>query len=182
VEFDDLADGTWASIREFGVHADRVESSYYDVTYDYRLRWHDVLYEPGELKAVAYKEGQPIGEATVRTAGEPAQLKLTPDRTQLRATGDDLCYVLVEALDADGALCPLAMNTVRFVVDGPSVIAAVGNGNPLSLEPFQADRRQSFYGKAMLILRTDEGEGGPIQIVAEADGMAPATAEGVALP
>ena len=51
----------------------------------YRLRWLDVVYEPGELKAVAYRKGQTVGEAVVRTAGEPARLRLTPDRTSLKA-------------------------------------------------------------------------------------------------
>ena len=59
------------------------ESAYYDVTYTYRLRWNDVVYEPGELKAVAYKDGRQIGEATMRTAGKPATIRLTPDRKDL---------------------------------------------------------------------------------------------------
>ena len=60
---------------------------------------------------------------------------------------------------------------MRFKVDGPAEIAAVGNGNPLSLEPFQADYRKLFYGKAMLILRTKPGEGGQVRVTAESDGL-----------
>ena len=67
--------------------------------------------------------------------------------------------MLVEAVDADGNLCPLADNLVQFKIDGPAEIAGVGNGNPMSLEPYQADHRKLFFGKAMLILRTDEGAG-----------------------
>jgi len=171
IEFTEVVNGAWASIREFAVYPARAESAYYDVTYTYRLRWNDAVYEPGELKAVAYKDGRQIGEAVVRTAGKPAAIRLTLDRKDLNATGDDLCYVLVEALDDKGTLCPLADNLIRFKVDGPAEIAAVGNGNPLSLEPFQADYRKLFYGKAILILRTKAGEGGQVHVTAASDGL-----------
>ena len=101
-------------------------------------------------------------------------IRLTADRKELTATGEDLCYILVEALDADGTLCPLADNPVRFKVEGPAEIAGVGNGNPLSLEPFQSDSRKLFYGKAMLILRTRERPAGRVRVTAESDGPAPA--------
>jgi beta-galactosidase len=176
IEFNDLRGDSWASISEFGAYLERAESSYYDPIYAYRLRWNDVTYEPGEVKAVAYKNGEKIGEATVRTAGEPAAIRLTPDRTELSASGDDLCYVLVEALDENGVLCPLADDTITFAIEGPGEIAGVGNGNPLSYEPFQADHRKLFYGKAMLIVRTQAGEGGDIRITATGEGLREATA------
>ena len=137
----------------------------------YRLMWNDVIYEPGELMAVAYKEGRIIGEEVVRTAGEPACLKLTPDRTRIDADGEDLCYVLIEAYDKKGILCPLADNLVRFNIDGPAEIAGVGNGNPQSLEPFVADYRKLFFGKAMLIVRSKKGEKGTIKIIAKSRGL-----------
>jgi beta-galactosidase len=174
--FTDLRDRAWASVRQLGVYPERVESDYYAVTYDYRLRWNEVIYEPGELKAVAYKDGEKIGEAVMRTAGDCAALRLTPDRNKLNASGDDLAYILVEALDADGTPCPLADDTVHFDVTGPAEIAGVGNGNPLSYEPFQADYRKLFYGKAMLILRTQKGQSGTIRVTATAEGINPAAA------
>ncbi|MDZ7358885.1 MAG: DUF4982 domain-containing protein [candidate division KSB1 bacterium] len=143
----------------------------------YRLIWQRVIYEPGELKAVAYKEGQKIGEAVVRTAGKPAYLKLTPDRSAIAASGDDLCYLLVEAYDQNQILCPKADNLVRFVVEGPATIAGVGNGNPQSLEPFVADRCRLFNGKAMLIIRTEKDKKGKIRISAISDGLKQAKAD-----
>jgi beta-galactosidase len=173
IAFNQLQDNVWASIREFAAYPERAESEYYAPTYTYRLRWNEVVYEPGELKAVAYKDGRKIGEAVMRTAEEPAALRLTPDRTQLAATGEDLCYVLVEAFDKKGTPCPLAENLVRFQVEGPAEIAGVGNGNPLSIEPFQADHRELFYGKAMLILRTQPGKTGKVKVTASAEGLKP---------
>ncbi|MFP4623261.1 MAG: glycoside hydrolase family 2 TIM barrel-domain containing protein [Gemmatimonadota bacterium] len=124
-----------------------------------RLMWHDVRYEPGELRAVAYEEGARIGEATVRTAGEPARLRLTAERDTLAADGMDLAYILVEALDADGDPAPLADHRVRIEVDGPVHLAGAGNGNPQSFEPFQNDVVDLFFGKAMLIVRAAEANG-----------------------
>ena len=171
IEFTAMREGTWASVREFGAYPEKVESAYYDVTYHYRLRWNDVIYEPGELKAIAYKDGQKFGQAIMRTAGKPAIIRLTPDRKELSATGEDLCYILVEANDKKGTFCPLANNLIHFEIDGPAEIIAVGNGNPLSLEPFQADYRKLFYGKAMLIVRTREGRGGQIRVSAKSVGL-----------
>jgi len=107
----------------------------------------------------------------MRTSGKPAAIRLTPDRKELNATGEDLCYVLVQAMDEKGTLCPLAGNLIRFHIEGPAEIAGVGNGNPLSLEPFQANSRKLFYGKAMLIVRTREGQSGQIRVSAESVGL-----------
>lgn len=137
----------------------------------YRLRWEDVIYQPGEVKAVAYTNGQKLGEAIVRTAGEPAKLRLTPDRKSLKADGDDLCYVLVEAADKRGNLCPLAMNDVKFTVAGPARIAGVGNGDHHFPAEFVTDHVTLFYGKAMLILHITEGSGGAIRVQATSEGL-----------
>jgi hypothetical protein len=165
--FTDLRNDTKAAVRDFGVYP----QSYFAVADKYRLRWNDVKYEPGELKAVAYMDGKQVGEAVMKTAGDPAKIRLTPDRKQVAASGDDLCYLLVEALDADGNPCPLADNVIEFEVEGPAEIAGVGNGNPLSLEDYQADHRKLFYGKALLIIRAEEGQGGEISITAKSDGL-----------
>jgi beta-galactosidase len=142
----------------------------------YRLRWEEAVYQPGEIRAVAYREGKELGETVVQTAGAPAQLRLTPDRLELRASGEDLCYLLIEALDERGNPCPLAMNPVHFRVTGPAVIAGVGNGDHHFPHEFVADHVPLFYGKAMLILRTTEGSGGAIEISAVSEGMKPGQA------
>jgi hypothetical protein len=171
VEFTQLANNGTASIRELAVYSARRVAEYYDVTYKYRLRWDDVTYEPGELKAVAYKGNQKIGEQVMRTAGPPASIRLTPDRTALTATGEDLSFVLVEALDAKGNLAPLADNLVQFDVQGPGEIAGIDNGDETSLESFQDSQHKLFYGKATLIVRAREGQAGKIQITARSQGL-----------
>jgi beta-galactosidase len=136
----------------------------------FRLMWPDVTFQPGELKAVAYKEGTMIGETVVKTAGEPYQIRLTPDRTSIHSDGMDLTYLTVEAYDRDGNLCPLAKNKIEITLSGPGKIVGVGNGNPQSMDPFQANYVNLFYGKAMIIVGSDFKEG-DVKITAESAGL-----------
>lgn len=135
-----------------------------------RLTWPDVVYEPGELRAVAYREGAVIGEARVRTAGAPHRIRLTPERTEITADGMDLAYVRVEAFDRQGTPAPLADDRVRISVRGPAELVGVGNGNPRSFEPFTADYVDLFHGKAMLIVRAGD-EPGRARVTATAEGL-----------
>lgn len=182
LEFKNLPVESTASVAEFRIYPARYESEYYDVTYRYRLRWNDVIYQPGELKVVIYKQGIKVGEQVVRTAGPPAAIQLKADRTELSATGEDLSFILVEAMDAEGNPAPLADNRIEFDVAGAGELAAVDNGDQLSLESFQASRHALFNGKAMLIVRTKEGETGPIQVTARSAGLKPATLSLTAAP
>jgi beta-galactosidase len=137
----------------------------------YRLMWMDVVYTPGTLRAVAYRNGQIIGETSIKTAGPATQIRLTADRSQLRADGEDLCFVTVEILDQAGNPCPLADHSIQFRIEGPAEIAGVDNGNPRAMDSFQSNKVQVFYGKSMLILRTKEGEKGKVRIVASGNGL-----------
>jgi len=140
----------------------------------FRLIWDEVVYEPGELQVLAYNHGEFIGKSQIKTAGEPYQIKLTPDRSELKASGEDLSYILVEVFDEDGNPCPLADNLIQFKIEGPSVIEAVGNGNPQSVEPFVSNQRNLFFGKAMLIIKTLKSQPGEIIVTATSTGLKPA--------
>jgi beta-galactosidase len=141
----------------------------------YRLVWQ-VPYAPGTLKAVAYLGGKAVATSEVRTASVPARLVLEPDRSKIRADGEDLSFVAVRVEDARGNLVPGADNLVRFAVEGAGRVAAVDNGNPATVEPFQADQRKAFNGLALLIVRSKRGETGPIRVTATSDGLAQAGA------
>ncbi|TWT78566.1 Beta-galactosidase [Posidoniimonas polymericola] len=142
----------------------------------YRLRWADVPYEPGELTAVAYLKGKEIGSATMRTAGDPEQLRLTPDRKQLAADGLDLCYVQIEVVDAAGVLCPHADATIKISVSGPAEAVGIANGDPTSMNPFVGDSCPLFHGKAMVVLRSKPGSKGVVKVTASSDGLESASA------
>lgn len=125
----------------------------------FRLMWKDVIYKKGEVKAIAYKDGISIGEKVVKTAEKPYKLRLTPDRKTIKANDSDLSYILVEAVDKDGNLYPLADHKIEILVKGNAQLVGVGNGNPQSFEPFQSNKVNLFYGKAMLILASDIRKG-----------------------
>lgn len=136
----------------------------------FRLMWRDVVYEPGELRVAAYKEGQKLGESVIRTAGKPSRLKATADRAEIMAGGLDLSYILVEALDENGNPAPLAGNKVEISVEGAGSLAGADNGDPQSFEPFQDEQVSLFFGKAMIIVRSGQ-KPGRVAIKVQAEGM-----------
>jgi len=142
----------------------------------YRLLWQ-VPFQPGTLKAVAYREGRQVAADEVRTAGPPARVRLVPDRQIIQADGDDLSFITVRVEDGDGALCPAADHLVRFQISGPGSIAGVDNGNPATVEPFHADYRKAFNGLALVIVRSRAGQAGTVRLRAAAERLAPAQTE-----
>ncbi len=142
---------------------------------EYRLAW-DVPYQEGSLTIVGYKDGKEVCEKTISTAGAPARISLSPDRSTLTADGNDLSFITVRIEDENGFLCPVSDNLVTFEIEGPAEIAAVGNGNPATTESFQADHRKAFNGLCMLFLKTKPGETGAIKVTARSKGLLEATA------
>ena len=140
---------------------------------EYHVMWR-VPFEPGTIKAVSRKAGKTVAEQVINTAGEPAQIHLTPDRATIAADGNDLSFVTVEILDSDGNLCPTAVNEVTFTVEGAGQNEGVDNGNPISLERFKADSRKAMAGKALLIVRNN-GKKGDINVKAVSPGLSDAT-------
>jgi beta-galactosidase len=143
--------------------------------YEYRLRWDYVTYEPGELKAVAYKDGKPWASEVVKTAGDPARLEAVPDRATIQADGEDLAYVTVRITDKDGVIAPRAADRVRFSIEGPGEIVATDNGDATSFEPFPSHERNAFNGLVLAIVRSKRGVTGTIRLKAEAGGLQGAT-------
>ena len=129
-----------------------------------------VKFEPGVVKVVSRKDGKTVGEKEIRTAGEPARIRLVPDRSQLAADGKDLSFVTVEILDKDGNLCPNADNLVNFKVEGDAFIAGVDNGSPISMERFKDNKRRAFYGKCLLVVQ-NKGRKGTASVEAESEGL-----------
>jgi len=139
---------------------------------DYRLRWDDVVYQPGTLRAVVYKHGKRWAEDTVATAGAPAKLLLSADRAALRADGRDLAYVTVTIVDKDGRPVPRTHDRITFGVSGPAEVVATDNGDATDLTSFQSPQRKAFNGLALAIVRTRAGAAGKVTLTASADGLA----------
>ncbi|MGN1230016.1 MAG: DUF4982 domain-containing protein, partial [Prevotella sp.] len=126
----------------------------------FRLRWNDVVYEPGEIKVVAYGEGgDVIGEQCIATASEPAAMILQSDKTILNADGNDLAYVNVSMTDADGNFCPTLSDDLSFEVSGAGVFEATCNGDATSLQSFRQPEMKLFSGMAVVIIRSNGNQG-----------------------
>ena len=151
---------------------------YYDVCARYRLRWFDVPYEPGELRAVAYRGGRKIGERTMRTAGKPVAVRLSPESKELPADGETCVFVQVDVVDANGVRDPWANSRVSFKLAGPGRLLAVGNGNARGLDSFKdVSSHPLYFGKAVAVVRRDRGATAPIALTASVEGLAPAVVE-----
>ena len=126
--------------------------------HEYHLMWR-VKFEPGEVKAVARKNGKVVAEKTIRTSGAPAQLRMTSDRIRFgnNPNGDNLAFITVEVIDKDGNLCPRADDQVFFKVEGGRIVG-VDNGNPISMERFKDTKRKAFNGKCLVVVATDGGD------------------------
>ena len=139
--------------------------------YEYRLRWDDVKYEPGELKVVAYKSGEKWAEDVVKTTGEPARLEASVDREEIRGDGKDLAFITVRVTDKNGLTVPRAMNPIKFEIKGSGEIVATDNGDPTNLVPFPSHERQAFNGLALVIVRSKTGTTGSMTVTAESPGL-----------
>ncbi len=127
--------------------------------FEYRFRWDEVVYEPGELKVVVKKAGRRWAVATRRTTGAPSGLSLTPDRSELLADGADLCFVTVRILDGRGDVVPRCHPMLRFSVQGPAELVALDNGDPTCLESFVGREHSAFHGLCLAVLRTKDKPG-----------------------
>lgn len=143
----------------------------------YRLMWMNAIYEPGEVKVVAYdNKGNAVDEKTVKTAGKPHRIELIPDRTQLSADGKDLVYINVRVVDKDGNLCPLDQRMINFSVKGKGKYRAAANGDPTNLDLFHLPQMPLFNGQLTAIAQAAE-EKGELIFEAKAKGLKTATVE-----
>jgi len=127
-------------------------------------------FEAGTLRAVSYKDGKEVMSDEVKTAGEPAQIRLTADRQTITADGSDLSFVTVEVLDKDGNIVPDAENPVNFELSGAGKIAGVDNGSPISMESFKANHRNAFHGKCLCVIQATKTKG-TIRLLATSKGL-----------
>ena len=141
--------------------------------FEYRLRWNDVVYQPGELKVVAYKNGKRWAGESVHTTGAAAKLALSADRAKIAADGKDLSFITATIADQRGDLVPRSKNQIHFSITGPGEIVATDNGDATSFESFQSPDRKAYNGLALVIVRATAP--GKITLTAKSDGLATAT-------
>ncbi|MCC8089728.1 MAG: DUF4982 domain-containing protein [Rikenellaceae bacterium] len=132
----------------------------------YRIIWDDVVYQPGEIKVVAYDENnEPVAETSVKTASKPYRIELIPDRSVLDKNSKDLSFVTVKVVDKDGNLCPVADNEITFNVSGVGELQALCNGDATSQVSFSSEKMPAFNGMLVAIVKND-GRDGKITLTA----------------
>jgi len=139
--------------------------------FEYRLRWDNVIYQPGEVRVVAYKNGVHWAEDKVQTTGATAAIKMQVDRNVIHADGKDLAFITVNLVDEKNRLVPTAKNNLNFKLDGPGEIVATDNGDATDMVSFTSKTRAAFNGLCLVIVRAQAGKMGELTLTASSDGL-----------
>jgi beta-galactosidase len=140
---------------------------------EFRASWR-VPWQAGELKAIGYQDNIQVNSAILTTAGDPTLIRLTGDRTEISADGQDLSYITIELTDEKGIRNPKAENLVKFEIEGPGTIIGTGNSNPVSTESYVKPERKAWQGRCMVIIKS-ENSGGKIILKASSGDLKPAS-------
>lgn len=143
--------------------------------FEYRLKWEEVVYQPGELKVIAYKNGVKWAEDVVRTTEKASVLSLAADRAAVHPDGTDLIYITVRIEDKNKLLVPGSNNQLNFSIEGQGRIIATDNGDATSHESFQSKSKKAFNGLCLVIVAAEKGAKGPFTVKAESKGLKAAT-------
>ena len=98
-------------------------------------------------------DGKKVSSDLLRTAGAPANIRIVPDKKELIADGQSLCFAVVEIIDAEGNLVPTAEMKATAKVEGAATLAAFGTGNPQTTENYTKGQFTSYKGRLLAILR-----------------------------
>jgi beta-galactosidase len=112
----------------------------------------------------------------LKTASDPSIIRISADRSEIKADGMDLSYVTIELTDESGIRNPKAENQISFSIEGPGTIIAVGNANPVSIESYQAPSRKAWHGRCLVIVKS-EPKAGKIILKASSPGIEAAGVE-----
>lgn len=135
----------------------------------------EVPYQQGELKATVYENGEVSAVKTLTTVGEPAGIRLTADRTSIKADPDDLSFVKIEVVDGSGRVVPSDSTMISLNVEGSGLLAASGNADPKDMASVNNTRVKTWKGRAQMVIRPVSG--GIVRLKAESPGLATGTLE-----
>lgn len=138
---------------------------------DFRLVWDSVIYEPGTVKVVAYKNSKIWAEQQLKTSGKAFRISAITDREYLANDGYEYAFVTLKVVDKEGNLMPVAQHLLNIQVTGCGELVATDNGDPTSFTSFQSPERTAFNGMALAIIRAKEGSKGKINIKVTGEGL-----------
>jgi beta-galactosidase len=132
------------------------------------VQWK-VKFAPGSIEARGSKAGKAVLTEKRETTGPALAIRLTADRTEIDADGEDVAVLKVEVLDKEGRAVPTAGNMIGFKVSGAGALIGVGNGDPNCQESDKDPKRSLFNGLAQVIVQATK-EPGEIHIEASKEG------------
>ena len=118
-----------------------------------------VTFEPGTIKAVGKNGGKIVAEYELKTAGKPARILLTTDKTRITNEWNDVIFVTATVVDSNGVPTPDAENMVRFAANGPGSIVAVDSADNTDHDPFQSDQRRAYQGRCIAYIKANKASG-----------------------
>lgn len=139
--------------------------------YEYRLQWDSVIYEPGRLDVVVYKDGKKWAKASRETTGPASRLALQADKRHIKADGRDLVFVTVSVTDAEGRIVPTANMNITCQLEGKGEIVATDNGDATCHTAFSSPERPAFNGLLLAIIRAGRDADGELRLTVKADGL-----------
>ena len=132
-----------------------------------QLRW-DVVYQPGELKAVGYRDAA-VASCTHNTASAPTSITLSCEDS-IRADRTGIAHVVVTIIDCDGHFVPNANHDIAIEVDGPAALIGLENGNPIDTTSCKLHHRRTFHGMLLAVVQAGDRTG-TVVIRATAEGL-----------
>ena len=131
-----------------------------------------VPYQSGTLKAEALQDGKVTETRLLATASEPVAVRAIAEDKQLKADGEDLAFVQVEAIDKDGRVCPNAEVKLQLQVTGVGTLAAAGNADIKDLDPYTDNEMTTWKGRGLIVLRSTN-KTGMVRLNIKPEGMKP---------
>jgi beta-galactosidase len=132
-----------------------------------------VPYTPGLLKAVGVEADKEMESAILQTSGDAIKIKLTTDRKEILANGQDLSFVTIEITDKDGIIQRNASNRLHFKIEGPGTIVGVDNADIKDTDPYVANTRKAWKGRALVVIKSNH-DAGDIKLQVTSPGLADA--------
>ena len=116
-------------------------------------------YQAGKLRAEGLDGGQAKATTALQTAAEPMTIRLTADHSVLKSDGQDLAFITLELVDANGTVCPTAAHRLTAAVKGAAVLAAFGNADIKDCDPYTDNAHKAWKGRALLVVRSGQKKG-----------------------
>lgn len=127
-------------------------------------------YTPGTLRAEGINGNTVAESVTIATAGEPAAIRMTADRTSITADGQDLAFITIEIIDNKGRVCPTASAQLKVSISGPASVAAFGNADIKDTDRYTDSIHKTWNGRALLAVRSKQ-KAGSVTVKVEGDGL-----------